>query len=302
MAKLNNDSMRNLKRSIIVCFVLCLLSLCLMIGCLEKTTNSDNNNKYDVLVTKVIDGDTIVVSFPNETMGTIRFLGIDCPETSIQQNNPYEYHNITNLSCLTSFAHEAKTYVELLLNNSQITIVFDNQTDKKDQYGRFLCYVFIDSTDVNALLLEDGYARVYTLETFSKKAEYLEIEAETRDSLNGLWQCLTIQSKISIAEVHYDAEGNDEQNLNDEYVVLVNNEEVAMDLSGWSIHDDHGNRFDFPPGFSLAPSTSVTIYTGIGTNITTALYWHHFSPVWTNDGDTVFIYNEKDILIETYSW
>ncbi|HMA83921.1 MAG TPA: lamin tail domain-containing protein [Candidatus Thermoplasmatota archaeon] len=262
----------------------------------------NNANGQDVTVTRVIDGDTLVVRFSNQSIATIRLLGVDCPETSLQHNNPNEYQNITNLSCLTYYGNQAKNYVISLLNNSQISISFDEQAQKKDRYDRFLCYVTFESFDFNAQLVEEGYARVYTLETFSKKSNYLSLQEKAIEQNSGLWGCSSFDSQLIIESVHYDAAGNDENNLNDEYVVLLNTDDKTIDLSGWSMHDEHGNMFYFPNGFRLTPQHSVTVYTGSGTNMTTALYWYHKTPVWNNAGDTVFILNEKNDNIVTYSW
>lgn len=284
-----------------IAFILLFLSL-LIVGCLDSQGDNNNEDGEEVTVTRVIDGDTIVVQFSNDSMATIRLLGVDCPETSIQKNNAFEYQNITNLSCLTYYGNQAKTYVNSLLNNSKIIISFDDQAQRVDQYGRFLCYITVGSTDFNAQLVEEGYARVYTLETFTKKQDYLLLQQDAIAENMGLWGCITSKHPLIIDSVHYDAQGNDEDNLNDEYVVLINSGDEVIRLSGWSMHDEHGNTFDFPNGFVLTPSHSATIYTGSGTNMATALYWHHETPVWNNDGDTVFIRNEKNEIIVTYSW
>jgi micrococcal nuclease len=268
-------------------------------GCTESPTDA---KEITGTIIKVIDGDTVLVSFPNSSVGSIRLIGVDCPETSIQNNYANEYENITNLSCLTSYGLQAKQRVESMINNSQVTLSYDTEADNKDQYGRHLCYVTFQSMDVNAWLLKEGLARVYTLESFTKKSVYISLENNAKTQLKGLWNCSDSQSVLKIREVHYDAYGNDEQNLNDEYLVLKNDNKKPINLTGWSIQDNHGNRFTFPNDYVIQPETSITIYTGFGHNQTKVLYWHHHTPVWNNDGDTVFIYNEKDVIIETYSW
>lgn len=287
------------KLDIVLIIFFIFLILCLS-GCFNSNQLVCDTNSLDVTVTEVIDGDTIRVSLPNGSISTIRLLGIDCPETSIQDNNWYEYQNVTNTSCLTFYGAIAKSYVESLINDSKVTIVYDDWAEKKDQYDRNLCYVFYGGNELNEHLLRKGYARVFTVENFSKKSAYLSIQEKSISQLNGLWNCSS--AKITISYVHYNAKGNDEQNLNDEYVVIINNQKKAIDLTGWSIEDIHGNHFDFPSGFSLASTHSVTVYTGNGINKTTALYWNHQTPVWNNDGDTVFLQDEEKTIIETYSW
>jgi len=73
---------------------------------------------------------------------------------------------------------------------------------------------------------------------------------------------------------HYDAEGDDEANLNDEYFTLRNTGNDSVDLSGWSIENDRGETFVLPEGVSLAPGASVTIHSGSGINSSAHLYLH----------------------------
>ncbi|MBS3777759.1 MAG: lamin tail domain-containing protein [Candidatus Thermoplasmatota archaeon] len=289
--------MKLYRESLLLFFIIILMIF--STGCTESSMDAE---EITVTIIKVIDGDTVLASFPNSSVVSIRLLGVDCPETSIQNNYPNEYENITNLSCLTSYGIQAKQVVESLINNSQVTIRYDKQAGKKDQYGRDLCYVTFQSTDLNARLLKEGLARVYTLESFTKKSPYLSFENNAKTQLKGLWNCSESQSVLRISEVHYDAYGNDKYNLNDEYIVLENDNEKPLNLTGWNIRDNHGNQFIFPNGYLLQSKTSITIYTGSGSNQTNVLYWHHQTPVWNNDGDTVFIYNEKNEIIETYSW
>lgn len=286
-------------------FTLSLFILIVMLslsGCFKITSFRSPPNSFEVMVLEVIDGDTILISYPNQTVATVRFLGIDSPETQIQNNYNYEYENITNRSCLTYFGIKAKMFVTSLINNTMIRITFDNLTEKKDTYGRFLCYVSINQTDLNARLLEKGYARVFTMETFSRKLHYLDIQRTSINQLKGLWNCSSSQSAIVVSIAHYNAKGNDEKNLNDEYIVFVNTDVELVDLTDWCIRDDHGNQFNFPKGFTLLPHYSLTLYTGKGTDTANALYWGHGTPVWNNDGDTISLYNEKKELIETFSW
>ncbi len=294
--------MLSLKKIPLILSMLFFVFIILIIGCFELSPSKNVYDSYSVRVIKIIDGDTIKVSFPNESIGTIRLLGIDCPETTIENNAANEYEGITSLGCLTSYGNKAKSFITSILNNSQITIHFDNQTDRKDKYDRYLCYVFLDDMDVNKKLLDKGYARVFTIETFEKKQMYLESQQQAMDQSKGLWNCTLPMEKITIETVHYNALGNDEENLNDEYIVLLNENDESVDLTGWSIQDEHGNQFDFPIGFTLHSYASVTIYTGQGTNGTTALYWYHDTPVWNNDEDTVRLYNEKNVLVETFVW
>ena len=90
---------------------------------------------------------------------------------------------------------------------------------------------------------------------------------------------------------HYDAEGDDAANLNDEYFTLANIGDVLVDLSGWSVENDRGTAFAFPAGTTLAPGATITIYSGSGVNTAGHLYWQASEPIWDNQTDTAWLFN-----------
>ena len=64
---------------------------------------------------------------------------------------------------------------------------------KKDQYNRHLAYVYVNHDgkwiNVNAELIREGYARVYTIPPNVKYVDYfLELEQRARKNCRGLWQ------------------------------------------------------------------------------------------------------------------
>ncbi|WP_338742216.1 lamin tail domain-containing protein [Haloplanus salilacus] len=108
--------------------------------------------------------------------------------------------------------------------------------------------------------------------------------------------------ELALAEVHPDAEGDDRENLDDEYVVFENAGDDSLDLTGWTVEDAAGRTYAFPDGYTLGPGETVTLRTGTGTDGGGDLYWGSGSPVWNNDGDTVIVHNSNDdtALRETY--
>jgi len=98
-------------------------------GLLQKCGASDNT-----IVTKVIDGDTIVV----EGGYHIRLLGMDADEKGYPCYEP------------------AKTRLEDLVLSKQVRLEKD-KTDL-DQYGRCLRYIFLGNTNVDVQLVKEGLA------------------------------------------------------------------------------------------------------------------------------------------------
>lgn len=141
--------------------------------------------------------------------------------------------------------------------------------------------------------------------TFTVTLNIVDHEGQTASSTGSV----DVQAPVPAAETpaiefvwpfHYDAEGDDAINLNDEYFTLQNTGDEAIDLSGWSVENDHGGAFRFPNGVTLAPGAIITIYSGSGTNTTTRLYWHASEPVWDNTSDLAFLLDASGEIIIHY--
>ncbi len=106
---------------------------------------------------------------------------------------------------------------------------------------------------------------------------------------------------IRISSINYDAPGNDWDNLNGEYVIIRNNGSENTDLTGWHLTDAASHTFTFP-SFTLNTGSTVTIYTGSGSNTQTSLYWGSSTPIWNNDTDTAYLYDADGNLIDSKNY
>ena len=105
--------------------------------------------------------------------------------------------------------------------------------------------------------------------------------------------------ELAVATINADAEGDDRENLNDEYIVFRNDGDSSLNLTGWTVSDESGKTYQFPDGFTLGPGATVRLHTGSGTDTATDLYWDAGRPVWNNDGDTVTVTTlEGEVEIE----
>ncbi len=102
---------------------------------------------------------------------------------------------------------------------------------------------------------------------------------------------------LAVATIHADAEGDERENLNDEYVVFENTGSSSVDLSGWELADAADHTYTFPDGTELGPGEQLTVYTGSGTDTETELYWGQSSPVWNNAGDTVILRDDEGTIV-----
>lgn len=125
-----------------------------------------------VLVEKVVDGDTIKISFDDKHL-TLRLLGVDTPET-VHPSKPIE-----------AFGKEASDYLKSLLDGKSVILHFDEH--KLDAYGRVLAYVYLDDVFVNAEILRQGYGYAYTRFPFQFLEDFKAYEAEAKAAGLGLW-------------------------------------------------------------------------------------------------------------------
>jgi len=157
------NSKKNLNK-ILACLFLVFLCSC--------TTNYDYSH---IKVINVIDGDTVKL----ENGETLRYIGIDTPEIKIKQNGRFSYKP-------QPFALEAKRLNERLVKNKMVHIEFD--VEKTDRYKRLLGYCFVDNTLVNAKLVEEGFAVIYTFPPNVKYVETLvNAQKNARKNAKGMW-------------------------------------------------------------------------------------------------------------------
>ena len=227
-----------------------------------------------VTVTEVIDGDTIGVTY-NGLHESVRLLGIDASETG-------EAYNA-----------EATAALKKLVGGKTARLEFD--VVRRDQYDRLLAFVWVGSTTANAEMLRLGLATIYTVPPNVKYVEVLRAaQDEAQAARRGMWGA-PAGSPLEIVSIHSNAEGNDNNNLNDEYVVFK--ALVAGTLAGYAVEDQTGHRYDFPDRV-FQKGQAFTLHTGSGTDTQTDLYWNMSkSAVWNNDGDTVKVLDPQGHVV-----
>ncbi len=98
------------------------------------------------VVAGVIDGDTITVLLRGLTF-TVRYIGIDTPETNIQPPEPW--------------GPEATARNREFVSGERALLVGDPEVGNTDRYNRLLRYVIVGDLFVNAALVREGLGRYY---------------------------------------------------------------------------------------------------------------------------------------------
>ena len=151
------------------------ISAFFLLGCLKSETS---NKQYNIK--HVIDGDTVEL----ENGQSVRYLGIDTPEIRKREGEKWVY-------APDAYAEEAKEFNRKLVESKTVRLEFDVQ--KKDKYDRWLAYCFVGDIFVNAKMLEDGYALLYTSPPNIKYADILvKMQEEARKNNRGLWAEISV--------------------------------------------------------------------------------------------------------------
>lgn len=149
----------------LVLFALCFVAQSCFAGSLSWITH----DRW-VTVQRVLDGDT----FKTTRGEKVRLLGINTPE--IQHDRPAQ-----------PFGKQAKHALITLIAGQQVRLAFDKE--KKDKYGRTLAHVYLrDGLWVNAALVEQGFAHVYTFApNISAAKKLLKLEQQAIVAKRNMW-------------------------------------------------------------------------------------------------------------------
>lgn len=114
-----------------------------------------------------------------------------------------------------------------------------------------------------------------------EEAELKEVKAETGDISS------STKSMVYVSDL----------SLQDEWVEITNKGSSPVLLKGWKIEDDGSKHTYTFPSCTLNSQTAVTLYTEEGTDTATELYWGSGNPIWNNDGDTAYLYDDSGYLV-----
>lgn len=164
------------------------------------------------VVTRVIDGDTIVVN--NES---VRLLGINTPERG------------------EKYYSEAKEFLNNLLFNK--TVSMKSGKEKYDLYNRRLAYIYLnDKKEINLKLINEGYASPY----FPNE--------EKREEYYSAWETCLIEEK-NLCESSEDICKNciklKKVNIDNQVIILENICNFKCNLNKWTIKDEGRKKYIF---------------------------------------------------------
>lgn len=129
-------------------------------------------------VVRVVDGDTVKVRLGNRRPVTVRYIGVDTPE-SVQPGEPVE-----------CFGSLASAFNDRLVTGKRVRLRIGRE--RQDRFGRTLAYVYLlegPHRFVNAELVRRGYARTLEIPPNTDFADRFDrLERRAREQRRGLWR------------------------------------------------------------------------------------------------------------------
>lgn len=176
-----------IKKTLLYTLIIAFLC-CPLISCEEQT------QKYEkVKIIKVVDGDTVYVSFDDKSEYKLRMIGIDTPESTIS-HEPY--------------GKEASEFTKKMLLGK--TVYLESDVSETDKYGRILRYIWMERPEnkskneikekmFNAVLVLEGYANAATFPPDVKYSKlFVELQDGARNNKKGLWNIEATDEKKEI--------------------------------------------------------------------------------------------------------
>ena len=255
-------------------------------GCSDGKCNPEPQI-MGVAVSYVSDGDTLKLS----TGESVRLIGLNAPESG------------------QSCSSEATAKLKEFVLGKEVTL--EQDVSDKDQYSRLLRYVYVDNTFVNLEMVRLGLAHKYEYGSNTKySSQFEQAEDEAKQNEGCLWK--TSQESyindqcIYITNFHFNAAGDDNYNVNDEYVIFGNKCSYSIEMTGWTIKDETASHLYTIPSFIFQSGATFTLYTGTGTNTNSALYWGrtsgNYAAIWNTGGDTLFLRDSNGNLVLSQSY
>jgi len=192
------SALRRLKPYILMVFIMCFVIL--------ATTPSGADQ--DLRVTRVIDGDSYVLSNGLE----IRLIGVDTPEYRDAIRNR---RNAKRLGVMpgryANYAQRAEDFALRVIRGKDVRLVLDDANEynnHQDKYDRVLAYLYVPESQIsrkyhhpiakgtgklksyinyNAILIAEGQGFAYTRFPFKFSDEFRALQAEAKYSRRGYW-------------------------------------------------------------------------------------------------------------------
>jgi micrococcal nuclease len=149
----------------------------------------EDQERVPCTVVKVYDGDTFKCRLESGEEVKVRLIGVDTPES---RRNRKAYRDAErsgkSVEEIVRLGKKASAFTKKLIPPGTV-VYLETDVQVHDRYGRLLAYVYLpDGRMLNEVLLEEGYATVYTVPPNVKYAErFVKLQRKAMGEGRGLW-------------------------------------------------------------------------------------------------------------------
>lgn len=137
-----------------------------------------------VRLSKVVDGDTVLVENNQKQGVAVRLLGIKA----------FEDHPARDVS--SRFGAQAEQAMKKLMRDKPVRVLLNNPP--QDKHGRTLAELFVGGRNVGLELVRRGLVMVYTVYPFPSMSLYLQAQETARADRRGLWGDETVAKRADL--------------------------------------------------------------------------------------------------------
>ena len=135
------------------------------------------NDRVEVKFKSCSDGDTANFILKKKVI-KVRFLAINAPEIR-HGDKSGEFYGV-----------EAADYTcNKIKNATKLELEFDDGSEEKDKYGRYLAWIIVDNKNLQKDLVKKGYAEVkYIYGDYKYTNELKKLELKAKEEKRGMWK------------------------------------------------------------------------------------------------------------------
>jgi micrococcal nuclease len=251
--------------------------------------------------TFISDGDTIEVDIAGDGTGaskSIRFIGINAMELS-------RYSKYADRRRGVCHGLEAAALVEGYVKRSRWRVRLLSQAPNPTTGHRLRRSVFVKVggkwTDLAKIVISEGHALwLPNGGEWAHNREYHLLAEQAAAAQKNLWNPAgcgvgpSPDAQLGVS-VNWDADGDDNKNLNGEWVDIRNFGAAPVSLAGWWVRDsyllynkNHVPGFEFPSYAVIEPGGKARVHMGCGLN--------------TPANPSTFYWCQPDTIFENVSW
>lgn len=241
------------------------------------------------VVVNVEDGDTFTVHYSSGVEERIRVAGINTNETNRKP------------SC---YAREATQRLTQLVMGKTVELKARSATSMAE--GRPIRHVRVNGTNVATQMLLEGFGvPLIFMEEPDHALEYLRSYWRAEAAGVGIHDEDRCGTGYAVPDldmvVSSDANGNDYENVNGEWVLLRNRGNAPLDLTGWQLHDTALEFYAFPKGTVIATNGWLRVHVGVGIDSANVRYMGRTYPVFSG-ADGAFLLDPMGNIRRSSLW